>query len=805
MRVILSILICLSITAKAQQLQIKGKIADSVSQQGLEYITVSLKTEKNEVVKTVLTRDKGTFAFSGLKPSVYLVSTAAVGYTPANIRVNLGDSSITVKDLGTVYLNTASTRLNEVVVTAEKPLVKQEIDRLSYDLQADPESKVKNVLEMMRKVPLLSVDAQDNVQLQGNSNYKILVNGKPSSMMEKNAKDVLKSMPASSIQKIEVITTPPAKYDGEGLTGIINIITNKKADNGYNGSINLNGRAPVWGPGIGGSLTAKAGRFGISAYGGASSNNSPETESFNQRLGLGENSTNLIQNGLRESSGKSGYFGSDFSFEIDSLNLISAEININGNKQNGLNNQYSVLNGGETEILQQYNLMNESDGSGVGADASLNYQLGFKADKNRLLTLSYRYSRYLSDDSYYSTLSNPVNFTIPDYRQNNTEKPSEQTFQLDYVHPVKKITVEAGVKAILRSNESEFNYLSLNTANNQFETDPSRTNNFNNTQNVFAVYNAYQFGFKDWGFKAGLRLEQTIVKADFISAATNINQNYLNFIPSVSINKKLKDGNSLNFGFTSRLQRPGIYHLNPFVDRSNPDFERSGNPELQPMTSKGFELRYNRFKKGNINIGANYILFKKLIMPVTMFNPVTNIIRSSFANTGKARLLGANFHINYPVTKKWSTSASARFNYGWVEGMINGIYLKNEGLMPGVAISSNYRFNKGWNASAEVSYNGKNISIQGKSDSFTSSSFSLNKDVVKDKLSFSIATSNPFSKYRYSENRAWGNNFSQYSSNQDYWRSYTFSINYKFGKLKGEIKKNQRGIRNDDLTGGSKN
>ncbi|RZK34065.1 MAG: TonB-dependent receptor, partial [Pedobacter sp.] len=235
------------------------------------------------------------------------------------------------------------TQLKSVSITADRPLIKQEIDRISYDVKADPESKVNNVLEMMRKVPMLSVDGDDNIQLQGNSNYKILVNGRPSGMMERNPKDILKSMPASSIERIEVITTPPAKYDGEGLVGIINIITFKKADNGTNGTVNLSERFPVGGPTMGGSFTAKLGKFGIATNAGGSLNSSPLLDNTNSRITL-NNPTNLWQYGSRDQSGKSGYAGAELSYEIDSLNLISAQINYNANDNESLSNQFSTLN-----------------------------------------------------------------------------------------------------------------------------------------------------------------------------------------------------------------------------------------------------------------------------------------------------------------------------------------------------------------------------------------------------------------------------------------------------------------------------
>ncbi|HEY1024703.1 MAG TPA: carboxypeptidase regulatory-like domain-containing protein, partial [Sphingobacteriaceae bacterium] len=478
MRLIVIVLVCLcySIKGKSQTvpaLEISGKVIDSASHKPLDYATVVLKDAKRISVKSVLTRSDGAFTLTGVRPGSYVLTIVSVGYRPAILPVNLTESF----NLGTVAVKAVSEKLKEVVVTADRPLIRQEIDRISYDVKADPESRMNSVLEMMRKVPLLSLDADDNIQLQGDGNFKILINGKPSGMVERNPKDILRSMPASSIEKIEVITTPPAKYDGEGLAGIINIVTAKKADNGYNASVNVSDRFPVGGPGAGGSLTFKTGKFGVSIMGGGSQNKSPETINAFSRQTNGANPTRLSQTGSRTFSGSSGYGGAELSFEIDSLNLISGQVNYNGNASNNRISQNSELNG-SADMLQRYELQNLREASGRGVDAALNYQLGFKNDKTRLLTLSYRYLGYSNSQWNNVSVFNPVSYTQPDFRQDNTGEAAEQTFQVDYVHPIKKVIMELGVKAIFRTNASDYRADVRNTSG-IFEPDDLQTNRFN--------------------------------------------------------------------------------------------------------------------------------------------------------------------------------------------------------------------------------------------------------------------------------------------------------------------------------------
>ncbi|MEJ6979956.1 outer membrane beta-barrel protein [Pedobacter sp. P351] len=801
---ILSTLLSLNQKAISQENpghQISGTISDSISKKPLDYITVSLKSANNAAIKATLSKADGSFRFQGLKPSKYSITIVAIGYKPKNIAVDLSDSTMKSKDFGAIYISARSNDLKEVMVIGDKPIMTQEIDRISYNLQADPDSKGSNVLEMMRKVPLLSLDAEDNIQLKGDKNYKILINGKPSSMVERNPKDILRSMPASSIEKIEVITTPPAKYDAEGLTGIINIITNKKVDNGYNGSLNLNERFPVGGPGIGGSFTVKQGKFGTSGYGGGSLHNSPSTENSNSRLTFDNtNATNLNQSGSKKSESRSAYFGSELSYEIDSLNLISGQFNINGNQSEGDSHQQSLMTG-NNETIESYQLENTNEGKGNGIDAALNYQLGFKSNKNRLLTFSYRFFTYSNRQFNSLDVTEPVRYFNPDYKQNNKGSSSEQTFQIDYAYPVKKLTIEAGVKGILRNNKSDFRYDSLNT-DGFFELDPQRSNKFNNRQSILGAYNSYQYNLKDWGFKGGLRLEQTLIDVEFISSASQLQKNYLNLVPSISLNRKLKNMSSLTLGYSYKIKRPGIYQLNPFVDRSNPNFESSGNPNLRPASASGIELKYSRFKKGSINVGISYEFYSKLIMPISTFNEVTKITRTTFGNTGKARVIGSNVNVNYPLTTKWNVTINAQAGHGKVSALVNNTLVENDGLMYYVSGSTGYKLEKGLRVNVNMHMNGPNLTLQGTSNSYIGSSIGVNKDLVKDKLSFSVTANNPFTKYRYYISETNGTNFRQESTNQNFFRTYSGSLNYRFGKLKSSVKKSKKGIINDDAGGG---
>jgi len=781
--------------AAQSKLQITGTVIDSATQKPIDYITVNLKSDKNISLKVALTKNDGVFIFNGIDPAKYTVSLSAVGYQSKIIAVDMtAGKSI---NLGTVSISSQSKQLKGVAITADKPIIKQEIDRVSYDLQADPESKVSSVLEMLRKVPFITLDANDNILLNGNNSYKILINGKPSGMVERDPINILRSMPASTIQRIEVITTPPAKYDAEGLAGIINIITNKKISDGYNGTVNVNERYPG-GPGMGGSFTVKDGKLGISGFGSGSIYSSPATTSLNTRTTTGTAPTSLIQQGDGSSNGRSGSIGTEISYEIDSLNLISGQFSTNGSKSNGNSYQSSLLTG-QSGTIQGYNINNASNSYGSGLDASINYQLGFKGDKSKLLTFSYRYYGYGNTSDNDLATTNRVAYNTPDYNQDNHTTSSEQTVQVDYVKSFTKWSVEAGVKSIFRDNKSNFEYDSLNVATNQFLPDAAFSNKFTNTQDIYAAYNTWQYRGKGWGIKAGLRVEQTVTDADFISGASNVHQSYLNIFPSVAANWDFKGNSGINFGFTQRVKRPSINRLNPYVDRSNPDFITSGNPNLQRVVINTAQFGYHFTYKASFNIGLAYNFGKGLDLPVAVFNKATNITSTTYQNVGDVAGIGGNVSINYPITKQLNFSLNGNLQFFWLSGPVNGVVQNTNFATVGTSSTIGYSFSNGWRANASLDANGKNpTGLQGSTNGYIGSNFSVNKQIIKNKLTFSAAARNPFKQYRTSTTITNSNDFAQTNVNQVYFRSFSASLNYNFGKLKDGIKKNRRGINNDD-------
>ncbi|MBD1392553.1 TonB-dependent receptor domain-containing protein [Mucilaginibacter glaciei] len=769
---------------------VKGIVIDSAINKPMGYATIAITDAvTNAPVKSMLTKDDGVFEISKLPAKAYKLSVLFVGYRTKVLNIS-GNKAI--EDVGTVNLSPSSKQLKEVSVVAARPLMKQEVDRISYDVLADPESKSLSALDMLRKVPLLSVDANDAIKLRGSGNYKILLNGKESALMARNPADILKAMPGTNIVKIEVITTPPAKYDAEGLAGIINIITSKNADQGYNGSVNAYYNT-VFGYRTNLNLTLKQGKFGINAFGGVGNRRDVNTPFTNSTEFLKQPST-IMQSGSNYNGGSNNYVSTELSFEADTLNLLTGTFNYyKSNNTQGSNQLTMQVDNG---IATNYNTTNIGSGGYNGGDFGLNYQHGFKRNKNQLLTASYKYS-----NNGNSTNNNVSPGNTTDYRQFNKAGSKEHTTQLDYVHPLKAITIEAGGKMINRANFSNFRNDIL-TASGEYVNDPTQTNDFDYKQDVYSLYNSYLLKLDKWTFKSGARFERTDIKANFSSTATNLDQGFNNLVPSVSIQRSLT-GSTLTFGFTQRIQRPGIYQLNPFVNRSNPLYITVGNPSLVPAVNNNFELSYGRFTKGSFNLSSSYSFANNTIQNLASVNG--NVTTTSFANVGKNKNLALDLNMTIPFTPKLNLNVNAEIQQVWLKGAFNGQFYSNSGQQGHVFTNASYKFDDGFRIGANIGFDSRYVLLQGTDNYYLGYGANVSKEMFGKKASISLYANGPFSKYIKLDFRTITDDFRTTTYNYQIFRTFGLSFNYKFGKLNSTIKKNQRGINNDDSSGGSRN
>ena len=779
---------------------VKGTVIDSLKNTPIAFATVSLFDKKNnKLIKNTFSKENGSFEFDGLQSKQYFLRVESVGFQPKTIPLLLFPKSYDnpIINVGSILIATSTVGIGEVVVstTVKKPLITQEVDRISYNVEADPANSGTNVLDMLRKVPLVSVDATDKITLKGSDSYKILINGQPSALIAQNPSDIFKAMPASNILRIEIITTPPAKYDAEGLAGIINIITKKKIGDGYNGNVSLQYNS-IYGPRLNINGTIKHGKFGVSGYLGLQIANKQVLDNGYTNNITSPTNTYLSQQGTSITKNKNPYASIEVSYAIDSLNLLTA--NLNGYEwiSNQNNTQFSFDSA--TVLQQSYGLSNIVKNKYQGGDISLNYQLGFKNNKERFFTALYRYHLEGSTNLTNGNYTERFNDTMPNYIQNNNSGTKEHTIQLDYVHPIKKWTIEAGAKAIIRNNYSDYNYNDYDAVSKSYIADSSQTNNFNYQQNVFSIYNSYELKLDKFVAKAGVRLENTSVNAGFSSVDSAIKESYNNLIPSISLQRKFKANNSVNLGYTERIQRPSIWQLNPFVNKSNPEVISFGNPNLQPVLNHSFEINYSNFKKGSTSVGLSYSFANNTIENVTSINADT-IAQTTYQNVGKNKTLSLNINSNYQITKELSFNINSIFSHVWLKGTYNREFYNQSGYQEHVFAGANYNFPHDYHAGINVGYESRYVMLQGLDNHYFYFSFGGSKDIMKKKASISFYSMDPYAKYRKIDFYTTTATFSQYNYFYQYARRFNITFRYKFGYLNSDIKKSEKAINNDDV------
>ncbi|MCX2584741.1 outer membrane beta-barrel protein [Pedobacter sp. MR22-3] len=768
----------------SQTKSIKIHLTDSITKQPIGDATLELKKKLDNQQATTKTNSSGNSSFTLIAGGKYEISAIAIGYkktTKSFEIIQLSNDTLVVN----LTLIQSSTNLSDINISVQKKIVKREIDRLIYKVSEDPDSKSLSLFEVLRKVPLISIDGEKNIRIKGSANFKVFIDNKPSALFSRNIADALRNIPASSILRIEVITSPPVKYDAEGLGGIINIIMIKKESDLYAAKFGVRYLTPD-GPSGNASFSYAKKKFGFSLNGGISRIKSPETETILSRLSKTDN-TNFLQNSLNNSKNNFQYGQFSSSYQFDSLKLLTVSASINGNIGKNYTRQSSRLFGNNNANIESYNLNYNDINSSLSFDINTNYELRFKKNNERILTFSYGYSQgndKLDNNSDQFSDNQLLNST-----QFNGAGRKENTFQVDLSYPVKKVQIEAGLKAILRKNFSD--YWSQNPTN-------YIENNFDYNQNVFSFYNSYLFTTKSTDIKAGFRLERTYSSIDGFKDNSSLNP-YFNFIPALSIQEKLSDSHSITASYTKRLERPGIWELNPFVNNIDPRNISFGNPYLGSSMTNNFELYYNYSGKVSLDIGTDYSFSKGNIEIVNLYDPVSNVFQSTYQNGSKKRNLGANISLSFKPTKSISSNLNSSVSYNKIEGQLNNDHYSNSGTTYNIYTSISKRFQKNYRVNINGSYNNGIVLLQGKTSSILTYSASVTKSLLKNNLNITASTTNPFRKYRYLENDRFTVDSYQTMRIQNYARQFSLGINYKFGKQKETVKESSKTISNDDL------
>lgn len=824
----MALILMLALCAKAQNTQhsytITGVVADSVTHEGEPYATLTIARADSAAkpVKQALTDIKGRFSISSSGTGSYLLMVRSMGRKPMQ-RAYTVDATTRTIDLGTLLLQDGGNQLETVEVVAYKPLVKADVDKIAYSVEDDPEANTNTVIEMLKKVPMVTVDGQDNIRVNGNSSFKIYVNGKPNNMMTKNPKEVLKSMPASSIKKIEVITNPGPKYDAEGVGGILNIVTEGKGPEGYNATFSGRANNSSYGGGL--YATVKQGKLTMSVNYNASSNHSPKGYTYSDRSQIGTDGTvtsSTVTDGYTK--GHSQWQGGDVeaSYEIDTLRLITGSFSLSKftSKRDALNTAFSTVPA-TGQRLYGYRSPSHSKENWDDYSASLDYQRSFSV-KDRLLTLSYRLesSPSTSDSRYLYTHREAADDwqtfidRMRDQRMDGDENTMEHTFQIDYTTPfAKHHTWEAGVKYILRRNKSDNDRYNLGTGDKDETYDSDNSSHYRHHNDILAAYTGYGLTLDKWSARLGLRYEHTLQKVEYLlGRGTNFHKNFDDLVPSARLGYKFSDATNLSLGYKMRINRPGIWYLNPYLDDRIPDAISQGNPNLDTEKSHAVDLQFSSYNsKLTYTLTGTYRFVNNSIESVDRLvndrdiaglpNPTgKDVIYSSYANIGHIQYAGLMAYANWtPIT---NTRITLNGSVGYSH-MSDGQSLRNHGWCTNIDASLQQTFAKTWIFNASYYVQTPQPTLQGKDARYQWYNFSLSKSFMDKRLTLTAYIINPFGKrYFCYRSETVADNFRTTASSSWCQLYYGVSVSFRIGKLKASVKHTERTVENNDVKQG---
>ena len=784
--------------------QISGTIKDSTTQKGIGFATIALFSEKDTApnsppVSATFSEDNGKFQLDKAAAGSYRLEVVMMGFAPKKIKNIQISSEKERKDLGVILLQTADLQLKGVEITAQKPLVEMKEDRLIYNVENDMLAQTGTTLEVMKKVPYLSVDQDDKIRVKGKESFKVLLNGKATGVVSRNPSEALKAFPATAIKKIEVITNPSAKYDAEGASAVINIIT-KKAISGYNGGVSSNINTFGQG-GLNGYLNGKKDKFGVSGYLGIHSWRRPASKN-NSYLESLLDSLNYIQtyNGLSQSGNLGGYGNVEIAYDVDSLKSLSLYSNLNNWNSNSNSESHFVQTAKNGDVQRKSDFLSLSQSKDFSVEVGTDYLQKFgNTNSDHQFSISFLQSwgngQNLSNNDNY----NPNRF----YKNDNQTRTKETTFNTDYTLPFAKIhKISVGAKAILRGNGSDYQNFIKDTLTNIYNENPLLTNIFTYNQNVYSAYGEYVFEKGKWTIKPGVRLEYTTIEGDFRSANQQIQNKYMNLIPTFSAVYKITEMQTMNLSYSKRLQRPGLWYLNPFVDNSIPLAISYGNPYLKPELTHSIELSYGRFGGfGNINMSLGQSFMTQNIGNFTSLNAESGVSTTTYQNLGKGASTNFGIYFSGHIGKKFNCYANSDFAYNVLQSNINGKVYKNTGFNGNGYASMSYSLPKDFKVQADGHFWMGEVMIQGRSGKWYGYSMGAGKSFFNKKLTISLSAQNIFNKFLVSRGVSFDPSFKGSSAFYTPMRAVRFSINYNFGNLKEQVSR-KKGISNGDVKSG---
>jgi outer membrane receptor protein involved in Fe transport len=796
-------------TAPKGSAKISGVLLDSTTNKPVDFASIALiNPATNKPVDGTMADQVGKFSIPKVATGKYKLVISFLGYESKSMMLTIKDKNDD-QELGVIKLKPTEKVLQEVVVEGQRALIEEKVDRTVYNAEKDATNRGGDAIDVLKKVPMLSVDMDGNPSLRGSSNIKVMINNKPSTILATSITDALKQIPADMIKSVEVITSPSAKYDAEGSAGIINIITKKNTLQGI--TLNINSSAGIRGSNLGlnGNFRNKNWGLSLGGFGRSEYNVLGSFESTQITTAANGSQTTNIQTADSRRQGLFGNYQLGFDWDINKFNSITSSVRFgmrNGNNwQDGLK---QVRNGVATS-LRNTNSLDLSSNVDINVDYTHTYE---KAQKE--FSILSMYSKNNRANDFYNDIMNPnatMSQIMSSIKNENTSYNEEMTFQLDYQTPISKTQMlEIGAKGIGRNVTSDYKSF-INASGNaesgytQVNLATLPSNVFDYTQNIVGAYANYNFTTKNkWSIKAGGRYEYTDITASFLKKE---GQNltippYGVFVPSVNLSKTLRKG-TWRFSYNRRIQRPGIQNLNPNVNATNPLNISMGNPNLAPEYTSNYEVNYSRYVKQTYISAALFV--RNTTGAINQIRTVSgDTVKTKSVNIGSETSYGTNFNLNINLSNKLMIGGGADLSYVYLtnnnpDPLLNA---KNEGLTSNFRVFSNYNVGGGWGLQLFSFYRPNQIMLQGSQGGFGMYNLSIRKDLKNKKGSFGIGAENFLQNGMVIRNETHSAQISQVSFNTMRNMNIRVNFTYSLGKMTFGPQKRKKSVNNDDTKEG---
>ena len=814
--------------------KLTGTIVDSTSGKPVEFASIALVDVKtNKPIDGTIADEKGGFTLTKVPEGNFRLLVSFVGYrekTVAKLKLDRKQEL----NLGSIKLSADVRTLKEVEVVGQAAMVEEKVDRLVYNADKDIMSKGGDATEVMRKVPLLTVDLDGNVSLRGSSNVRVLINNKPSTIIASSVADALKQIPADMIKTVEVITSPSAKYDAEGSAGIINITTKKTTLQGF--TLNLDSGVGNRGSNLGLNGNLRLGKMGFSLGGFGRANYNVLGKFANTQQTFSANGPILTeQTADTRNQGVFGQYRLGFDYDINKYSSLNVGLRYGARNNTQFQDNFITKTTGPFFPIYSDRNVQTKDNSGT-VDANVDYTHTY-AKPQQELSLSAQYSRNNRNNDFTADILSTADFATITARQQNLNNSynQESTLQADYQTPVaKNQQIEFGGKGIFRQVESAYSY-NLASGTGGFQLDPTRpANTLNYNQNIGAGYVSYLITTKNkYSIKAGVRYEHTDIRANFSQSQTSGEQttkagqdlgipNYNNLVPSINVSKTLKGGKTVKLAYNRRLQRPGIQFLNPNINAANPTNITQGNPYLSPELTDNYELSSSAYVKSvylNVSLFARQTNNSITSVRDTVTSSVgqvnnpalAQVIRTTYLNIGRESAYGTNIFGNATLFSKWQIGGGLELFYAYLTNNRNSgstaasIYqATNSGFVVSGRLFTNLTLKNGWGVQGFAFARGKQVQLQGYQGGFGFYSLGVKKDTKDKRGSFGLAAENFFNHPFIIRSESSSPIFTQNSVTSLYNAGIRVNFSYKIGKLSFDDGQQKKGksVNNDDVKGG---